>query len=167
MVGPVQAGQRIHVIGIAGSGAAGTALLLHHAGAIVDGCDADDPSPYTPPLDAAGIPHVAGHDPAHLDGVDRVLVNPVVQVIGDETEVEEEGCLSLGSVRVPVERAMRVRVEARDATGEPVALELEGMDARVVQHELDHLDGVLLLDRTDAGSRREALSRLRPRLVLT
>ena len=64
-------------------------------------------------------------------------------------------------------RALRVRVEARDAAGEPVSLTLEEMDARVVQHELDHLDGVLLLDRTDAESRREAIAQIRPRLVLT
>jgi peptide deformylase len=102
-----------------------------------------------------------------LDGEDRVLVNPVVTPEGSDTEVEDEGCLSLGSVRVPIERASRVTVEARDAAGEPVSLTLEGMDARVVQHEVDHLDGVLLLDRTDAESRREALSQLRPRLVLT
>jgi peptide deformylase len=102
-----------------------------------------------------------------LDGEDRVLVNPVVTPVGDETEADDEGCLSLGSIRVPIERALRVEVEARDAAGEPVSLSLEGMDARVVQHELDHLDGVLLLDRTDAESRREALSQLRPRLVLS
>jgi peptide deformylase len=102
-----------------------------------------------------------------LDGQDRVLVNPVVTPVGDETQVEDEGCLSLGSVRVPVERSLRVRVEASDAAGERVSLTLEEMDARVVQHELDHLDGVLLLDRTDAQSRREALAQLRPRLVLT
>jgi peptide deformylase len=102
-----------------------------------------------------------------LDGEDRVLVNPVVTPVGDDTEVDEEGCLSLGPVRMPIERAVRVDVEARDATGEPVSLSLEGMDARVVQHELDHLDGVLLLDRADAESRRDALSQLRPRLVLT
>jgi peptide deformylase len=102
-----------------------------------------------------------------LDGEDRVLVNPVVTPVGDETETDDEGCLSLGSIRVPIERALRVEVEARDAAGEPVSLSLEGLDARVVQHELDHLDGVLLLDRTDAESRREALSQLRPRLVLS
>jgi len=102
-----------------------------------------------------------------LDGEDRVLVNPVVTPEGDDTEVEDEGCLSLGTVRVPIERALRVRVEARDAAGEPVSLTLEEMDARVVQHELDHLDGVLLLDRTDAESRREAIAQIRPRLVLT
>ena len=102
-----------------------------------------------------------------LDGEDLVLVNPVVTPAGDETELDEEGCLSLGSIRVPIDRAVRVQVDARDAAGEPVTLSLEGMDARVVQHELDHLDGVLLLDRTDSESRREALSQLRPRLVLT
>ena len=102
-----------------------------------------------------------------LDGEDHVVVNPVVTPDGADSEIEDEGCLSLGPVRMPIERACRVRLEGRDAAGEPVSLTLEGMDARVVQHELDHLDGVLLLDRTDAESRREALSQLRPRLVLT
>lgn len=102
-----------------------------------------------------------------LDGEDLVLVNPVVTPAGDETERDDEGCLSLGPIRVPIDRAVRVQVDARDASGEHVTLSLEGMDARVVQHELDHLDGVLLLDRTDAESRRDALSQLRPRLVLT
>lgn len=101
-----------------------------------------------------------------LDGEDLVVVNPVVTPDGAETEVEDEGCLSLGPVRVPIERATRVELEARDATGAPVSLTLEGMDARVVQHELDHLDGVLLLDRTDGESRRQAIAQIRPRLVL-
>ncbi len=102
-----------------------------------------------------------------LDGEDHVLVNPVVTPVGDETEVDVEGCLSLGSVRVPVERATRVTLAAQDVAGEPVSLELEGLPARIVQHEVDHLDGTLMLDRSDAESRREALGRLRPRLVLT
>ena len=101
-----------------------------------------------------------------LDGEDRVLVNPVLTPEGADTEGEDEGCLSLGPVRVPIERASRGRLEGRDAAGEPVSLTLEGMDARVVQHELDHLDGVLLLDRTDGESRREAIAQIRPRLVL-
>ena len=100
-----------------------------------------------------------------LGGEDRVLVNPVVTAAG-EAEIDQEGCLSLGSVRLPVERAVRVHVEARDEHGEPVSLELEGIDARVVQHELDHLDGTLIVDRTDPEARREALRVLRPRLVL-
>jgi UDP-N-acetylmuramate--alanine ligase len=83
----VAAGERIHVIGIAGSGAAGAALLLHHAGAIVDGCDADAPSPYTAPLDAARIGWVAGHDPAHLSGVDRVAITPALRAVPDHPEL--------------------------------------------------------------------------------
>ncbi len=102
-----------------------------------------------------------------IDGEDRVLVNPSVTPLGEDTDVDAEGCLSLASVRVPVERATKVVVEARDAAGEPVSLELEGYPARVVQHELDHLDGRLMLDRTDDESRREALRALRPRLVLS
>ena len=103
---------------------------------------------------------------ATLDGEDRVLVNPVVTPVGADTDLDQEGCLSLGPLRLPVERAARVKLEARDETGEPVSLELEGTDARVVQHELDHLDGTLIIDRTDPDARREALGQLRPRLVL-
>ena len=102
-----------------------------------------------------------------LDGEDRVFVNPVVTPLGEDTESDAEGCLSLGSVRVPVERARKVKLEAQDVAGAPVALELEGHPARVVQHEVDHLDGKLMLDRTDAEARREALGKLRPRLVLS
>jgi peptide deformylase len=102
-----------------------------------------------------------------LDGEDRVLVNPVVTPLGSDTESDAEGCLSLGTVRVPVERSAKVKLEAQDVDGSPVALELEGHPARVVQHEIDHLDGKLMLDRTDPESRREALGKLRPRLVLS
>jgi peptide deformylase len=101
------------------------------------------------------------------EGEDRVLVNPVITRSDRATEVDDEGCLSLGTVRVDVERPVAVTIEGQDATGAPVALELEGLPARVVQHELDHLDGTLIIDRTDAESRREALRALRPRLVLT
>jgi peptide deformylase len=101
------------------------------------------------------------------EGHDRVIVNPVVTRSGGPLETSEEGCLSLGPVRVPVERPLEVTLEGKDAAGEPVTLELEGISARVVQHELDHLDGTLIIDRTDADSRREALARLRPRLVLS
>jgi peptide deformylase len=102
-----------------------------------------------------------------LDGEDRLFVNPVVTALGEDTESDAEGCLSLGSVRVPVERLVKVRLAAQDVEGAPVALELEGYPARVVQHEVDHLDGKLMLDRTDAEARREALGKLRPRLVLS
>ena len=83
----VTAGQRIHVIGIAGSGAAGVALLMRHAGMAVDGCDLDTPSPYTPPLEAAGIRIHSGHDPAHLDGVDRVAITPALRSVPDLPEL--------------------------------------------------------------------------------
>ncbi len=101
------------------------------------------------------------------EGEDRVIVNPSITRSGGELETSEEGCLSLGPVRVPVERPLEVTLEGKDAAGEPVKLELEGIAARVAQHELDHLDGTLIIDRTDAESRREALARLRPRLVLS
>jgi peptide deformylase len=98
---------------------------------------------------------------------DHVIVNPVLTVRGSENETDEEGCLSLGPVRMPVERALEVTLDAVDVHGAPVHLELDGMPARVVQHELDHLDGKLIIDRTDPESRREAMAQLRPRLVLS
>ena len=81
-------------------------------------------------------------------------------------ETEDEGCLSLGRVRVPVERNVAVTIQAQNAAGKPFELELEGLSARVVQHELDHLDGILIIQRTDDESRREALRLLRPQPVL-
>ena len=103
----------------------------------------------------------------HDEGEDRVIVNPVLTVRGKESEVDEEGCLSLGPIRMPVERAVEVTLDGFDAEGKAVHLELEGMSARVVQHELDHLDGKMIIDRTDPDSRREAMAQLRPRLVLS
>lgn len=89
------------------------------------------------------------------------IVNPEITERAEETEVADEGCLSLQGVLVPVERAVAVTIEGQDVRGEPLRLELDEMDARVVQHELDHLDGVLMLERTDDESRREALATLR------
>jgi UDP-N-acetylmuramate--alanine ligase len=83
----VRPGERIHLIGIAGSGAAGLALLARHAGADIDGCDADTPSPYTPPLDAAGVRVLSGHDPAHLAGVERVAITPALRAHPDLPEL--------------------------------------------------------------------------------
>jgi peptide deformylase len=103
----------------------------------------------------------------HHEGEDRVIVNPVLATMSGGTEVDEEGCLSLGPVRMPVERSLEVTLEGADVGGAPLRLELEGLPARVVQHELDHLDGKLIIDRTDPESRREAMAQLRPRLVLT
>jgi len=98
---------------------------------------------------------------AEEDEEPLALVNPTIVERSDPAEVEDEGCLSLQGVLIPVERALRIRLEARDAEGEPVELELQGLDARVVQHEIDHLDGVLIVDRTTPEGRREALSVLR------
>jgi peptide deformylase len=97
---------------------------------------------------------------------DVLVVNPTITSSSDETEVDEEGCLSLGPVRVPVERSVAVTLEGLDRDGAPLRLELEGTAARVAQHELDHLDGTLIVQRTDPESRREALKLLRPRLAL-
>jgi peptide deformylase len=97
---------------------------------------------------------------------DRVLVNPVITKRSDEVESDDEGCLSLQGVLVPVDRSTRVTIEGLDADGEPVTYDLELPSARIVQHELDHLDGVLILDRTDDESRRAALATLRPQPVL-
>ena len=100
------------------------------------------------------------------DGEDRVLVNPTITRASKDTEADDEGCLSLRDVLVPVERPKSVTIEGFDAEGEPVSLDLELPTSRVVQHELDHLDGLLIIDRTDDESRRAALARLRPQPVL-
>jgi peptide deformylase len=100
------------------------------------------------------------------EGEDRMLVNPVITKRSSDTEIDDEGCLSLRDVLVPVERATAVTIEGLDASGERLEFELELPSARVVQHELDHLDGVLIIDRTDDESRRAALAKLRPQPVL-
>ena len=96
----------------------------------------------------------------------RALVNPRIVESSAEATIGDEGCLSLRGVIVPVERAVRVRVEAQDVEGRTVQLDLADLAARVVQHEIDHLDGVLILDRTAPESRRAALALLRPEPVL-
>jgi peptide deformylase len=103
---------------------------------------------------------------AEEDQEPRAIVNPEIVERGEETNTDTEGCLSLQGVVVPVERAVSVRVEARDADGTPVELELEGLAARVAQHEVDHLDGVLIVDRTTPEGRREALAVLRQAAAL-
>jgi peptide deformylase len=93
----------------------------------------------------------------------NALVNPVIEWTGKEKEVLEEGCLSLPGVNVDVERPIHVRVRAQDATGAPILVEASGLEARVIQHEIDHLDGVLILDRTSRDQRKEAMRALRER----
>jgi peptide deformylase len=96
------------------------------------------------------------------------VVNPKVVSTSEEREAAEEGCLSLGAatVVVPVERAISLTVEGTSPTGEPLTVEAEGLEARVIQHELDHLDGVLIVDRTVPEERRDALAQLRPQPIL-
>jgi peptide deformylase len=96
------------------------------------------------------------------------LVNPRIVEASEELETAEEGCLSLGmaSVVVEVERPSVVTIEGHTPTGDPVRLEAGDLQARVVQHEVDHLDGVLIIDRTTTEARRAALGQLRPQPVL-
>jgi peptide deformylase len=89
------------------------------------------------------------------------LVNPVIEWRSEELEAAEEGCLSLPGVHVEVERAARVRVRARDEHDEELEVEAEGLTARVIQHEIDHLDGVLILDRISREARKEAMRAMR------
>ena len=89
------------------------------------------------------------------------LINPVIEWRSDELEIAEEGCLSLPGVHVEVERAARVRVRARDPKGEELQVEADGLTARVIQHEIDHLDGVLILDRIPREARKEAMRAMR------
>jgi peptide deformylase len=95
------------------------------------------------------------------DDPPEVICNPVIAWRSDEEDVAPEGCLSIGEVTVEVPRAVAIRVEAQDIDGQPFTAEYEGFTARVVQHEMDHLDGVLMLDRTTPEQRREALRELR------
>jgi peptide deformylase len=91
----------------------------------------------------------------------RAVVNPQITARSEELESGDEGCLSLQGVLVPVERSLTVTLEGQDLEGKPLRLELEELPARVVQHELDHLDGTLMIERTDPESRRGALATLR------
>jgi peptide deformylase len=89
------------------------------------------------------------------------LANPEIEWASDEQEPLEEGCLSIPGINVDVERPVHVRVRALDEQGEPRVVEASGLEARVIQHEIDHLDGVLILDRTSREQRREAMRVLR------
>jgi peptide deformylase len=95
------------------------------------------------------------------------VVNPLLAESSDEVVVDDEGCLSLVGVQMPVERPVSVRLEGRDLDGGELGFELSDHPARVVQHEIDHLDGVLILDRTTEEARKAALAVLRPKAVLS
>ena len=97
------------------------------------------------------------------DGPIVAVVNPHVEWHGEETESVEEGCLSIPGIRVEVERFVHLRVGGRDEHGERLTIEASGLDARVLQHEVDHLDGVLMLDRASRQERRDAMRAWRER----
>jgi peptide deformylase len=98
------------------------------------------------------------------DSPTNVVINPVLEWSSDEQEIFEEGCLSLPAVHVDVERPIHIRVRAQDVDGEPIMIEASGLEARVIQHETDHLDGVLILDRIPRSARKEAMRAMREAL---
>jgi peptide deformylase len=102
---------------------------------------------------------------AAVEDEEFVLVNPVVEESAGTTEKEPEGCLSIPGIQVEVDRPTAIRVSAQDAFGTPLELEASGLLARILQHEIDHLDGVLILDRTDRESRKAAMREMRERLL--
>lgn len=97
----------------------------------------------------------------HPQSPHATLVNPEIEWSGSEAEIMEEGCLSLPAVHVDVERPIHVRVRAHDEFGQPLMVEASGLEARVIQHEMDHLDGVLVFDRISRQQRKEAMRAMR------
>lgn len=95
------------------------------------------------------------------EGVRGALVNPVWEPVGDEMQLGEEGCLSVPGIGGEVERHMRVRATGQDPQGRPVAIEAEGLLARCIQHETDHLDGVMFMKRMSPEVRKAAMRDLR------
>ena len=95
------------------------------------------------------------------DAPPLALCNPEITWRSEEQEADYEGCLSIGEISVEVPRAVSIRVSAQDVEGRPFEIAPEGFAARVIQHEMDHLDGILILDRTAPEQRREALRALR------
>jgi peptide deformylase len=95
------------------------------------------------------------------DATPTAVANPTIEWLSEEQAIAEEGCLSLPRVAVDVERPLFARVSGFDVRGEPLEIEASGLEARVLQHEIDHLDGVLMLDRAPRDQRKAALRALR------
>jgi peptide deformylase len=95
----------------------------------------------------------------------RIIVNPTISDLSEDKDVDSEGCLSLlgGELQVPIERSLRLVMTGLDGDGKPVRVEAEGLEARVLQHEVDHLNGVLILDRAAKEDRRALMRELRLR----
>ncbi len=102
---------------------------------------------------------------AAIEDEEYVIVNPVLADWSETTESVPEGCLSIPGIQVDVERPTEVTVSGQDASGKPLELRATDLLARVLQHEVDHLDGVLILDRTDRQSRKAAMREWRERLL--
>ena len=100
------------------------------------------------------------------DDETHAIVNPVITARSQELASDDEGCLSLQGVLVPVERHVGLTLEGKDESGADLRFELEGLPARVAQHELDHLDGTLIIERTTDEARKQALAILRPKPIL-
>jgi len=102
---------------------------------------------------------------ASIEDEEYVIVNPVLADWSETTESLPEGCLSIPGIQVDVERPTAVTVSGQDVSGKPLELRATDLLARVLQHEVDHLDGVLILDRTDRQSRKAAMREWRERLL--
>lgn len=102
---------------------------------------------------------------AAVEEDEYTVINPKIEVLSEDTELFAEGCLSIPGIHVDVERPTAVTVSGQDLSGKPIRLEAEGLLARILQHEIDHLNGVLILDRTDRESRKTALREWRERLL--
>jgi peptide deformylase len=102
---------------------------------------------------------------AATEDEEYVIVNPQLEEVAETTEKAVEGCLSIPDIQVEVERPTAVTLTGQDATGAPLRIEASGLLARIFQHEIDHLDGVLILDRTDRASRKAAMREMRERLL--
>ncbi|HSL01759.1 MAG TPA: peptide deformylase [Rubrobacteraceae bacterium] len=102
---------------------------------------------------------------AAVEDEEYVIVNPVIEEVADTTEQGPEGCLSIPGIQVEVERATGITLSGQDLSGAPLRIETSGLVARIFQHEVDHLDGVLILDRTDRDSRKAAMREMRERLL--
>jgi peptide deformylase len=102
---------------------------------------------------------------AACEDEEYTIVNPVIEEKSESTEKDMEGCLSIPETQVEVERSQAVTVSGKDPSGAPVRIRAEGLLARIFQHEIDHLDGILILDRTDRESRKNALRKMRERML--
>lgn len=102
---------------------------------------------------------------AALEDREIVLANPVIEEKSGVTGKDLEGCLSIPGVQLEIERPLGVTLSGQDITGSTVRVEAEGLLARILQHEVDHLDGLTILDRTDRESRKAALREMRERML--